>query len=396
MSITGGTLGAVLALRNDIVPQYQGQLATFTSALVQAIDDIQATGLGLSGPLTSVIGQRGVTNTTVPLARAGLAMPPQQGTLTISVTDQATGQITNNRLAIDPSAQSLEDVANAINGIGHIQAVVNTQNGTLSIVAQPGYAFDFAGRLPGAPDTQAIAGTATPQVSGSYTGGANDTLTYTVTGSGQVGVSGDLNVEVRNSAGTLLGKFNVGQGYSPGSAVAPVDGVHISMSAGTLNAGDSFTVNVTANADTAGILPALGINTFFTGSSPADIQVNSALLNDPSQLATSVTGAAGDAGNLQRLIALESQPIVGGTESLSQYLAGFIGDVATRVHSLTAQQSAQQSVSQSLQTQQQAVSGVNPNEELVKLLQYQQGYQMSAQYISLVHQTTQYLFTLFG
>lgn len=396
MTISGGTLGAVLTLRNQLVPQYQGQLDTFTTALVQAMDSIQATGLGLSGSLTSVMGQRGVTNTTVPLDQAGLALPPQEGTLDISVTDQATGQITNSQINIDPKTQSLQDVANAINAVPHLQAVVNSHNGTLSIVAQAGYSFDFAGQLSSTPDSQTITGTATPQISGSYTGSANDALTYTVTGSGQVGTSSDLNLQVTNSAGTLLGTFNIGQGYSPGSTAGTVDGVNVSMSAGTLNAGDSFTEKVTANPDTAGILTALGINTFFTGSDPSDVQVNSNLLNNPNLLATSATGEPGDATNLQRMIALQNQPVIGGTQTLSQYLAGFIGGVATQVNNLTTQQSAQQSVGQSLTTQQQAVSGVDPNEELVNLLQYQQGYQMSAEYISVVNQTVQYLFTLFS
>jgi flagellar hook-associated protein 1 FlgK len=51
------------------------------------------------------------------------------------------------------------------------------------------------------------------------------------------------------------------------------------------------------------------------------------------------------------------------------------------------QQTTQQSVDQSLKAQQQAISGVDPNEELVKLLQYQRGFQMSSKFISVVNDT---------
>src|SRR5207237_867404 len=65
-------------------------------------------------------------------------------------------------------------------------------------------------------------------------------------------------------------------------------------------AGDTSTG---ANPDTAGILSALGLNSLFTGTIPGGLDVRSELLQDPSQLALSTTGAAGDGSNLSRLLA---------------------------------------------------------------------------------------------
>ncbi len=388
ITVSGGDLGAVLALRNGVLPELQGQLSTFTNALVRALNGIQAQGLGLSGPLTSLGGQNGVTSTTAPLAQAGLTAAPQAGTLSISVTDLATGRRALHQVSIDPATQSLQAVAAAISAIPNLQAVVNNQTGTLTILAQPGFAFDFAGRLSTTPDTQAITGSATVQVSGSYTGSANDAFTYQVVGGGQVGVSTNLALEVRNAAGTLLNTFNIGQGYQPGAALPAVDGVTVALSAGTVNAGDTFTVDAVANPDTAGLTTALGLGTFFTGDGAGGIQVNPDLLSDPGKLALSATGTPGDGTNLQRLIALRDQPLLaGGTKTLSDYLAGLVGDVAGRVNDLTTRQTTQQSVGQSLTAQQQSISGVDPNEELVRLLQYQRGFQMSAHYISVVNST---------
>jgi flagellar hook-associated protein 1 len=391
----GGSLGAVLTLRNQLVPDYQNQLNTFTNTLVHALDTIQATGLGLSGPMTTLSSGRAVSSTTVALSQAGLAYPPPAGSLFISVTNLASGQRSTQKINIDPSTNSLQDVAAAIGGIPNLQAVVNNQTGTMTILAAPGFAFDFAGRLSTSPDTQTITGSAIPQISGQYTGTANDTFTYTVVGSGAVGSATNLTLNVSNSAGVLLGSANIGQGYSPGSPLPPVEGVGIALSAGTVNAGDSFSVQTVARPDSAGISAALGLNTFFLGDASSGLQVNPDLLNAPGQFALSGSGAVGDDTNLQRIIALSDQPVLAGnTQTMSQYLIGFLGTVADNISNLNQQNTAQQSVGQTLRSQQQTVSGVDPNEQLVKLLQYQQGYQMASKFISVVNQSLADLFNV--
>jgi len=394
-TFTGGTLGGLLQTRNVSLPQYEQQLNSLTQVLVQNVDDIQGTGLGLNGPMTFLAGNRAAGSTTVPLDQANLAFPPQAGSLYISVTNQATGQTTLNEINIDPATESLQDVANAITAVGNVQGVVNSQTNTLSVVAAPGYAFDFAGQLPTAPQTMNVTGTSTPTISGVYTGSVNDTYTFQVAGTGTVGVTPNLALNVYDSSGTLLGSENIGQGYTAGTALGPINGVSVSMGAGTVNDGDSFGTQVVANADTAGILPALGLNTFFTGSSASDVQVNPALLNQPSQLAASVTGQPGDNTNLQRLLALQNEPLLAnGTATLSQAYANMVTGVGGQVQDLTNQQTALQAVGQQLTAQQQSVSGVDPNQELVNLLQFQQAFQMSAKYISTINTAMNDLFNI--
>ena len=91
------------------------------------------------------------------------------------------------RLAIDPTAQSLQDFAAAISGVDNIQAVVNA-HGSVQIIAEPGYKFDFAHRLQSNPDTSGISGSTEPQLTGSYAGAQNEQLAFEFTSSGTVGV----------------------------------------------------------------------------------------------------------------------------------------------------------------------------------------------------------------
>jgi flagellar hook-associated protein 1 FlgK len=382
VSFSGGTLGALQTLRNQLLPAYGQQLDGFAHQLVQTIDEIHATGIPLVGAFTSLTGTRGATSATASLGQS-LAYPPQAGTLSISVTDAATGARTTRQVDIDPS-ESLNQVAAALSAIPHLSANVDSISGKLSISADSGYQFDFAGRPATSPDTQSITGTSTVQVSGNYTGTSNDTLSYKVVGSGTVGVTPGLSLQVTDSSGALLGTLPIGQGYAPGSTLT-VNGISVALQAGTVNDGDTFSVKAIDQPDTSGILASLGINSFFTGTGASGLAVNADLLQNPGAFAASGTGGTGDSSVLAKLIATQTQAGSNGN-TLSQSLANLNGDVAEQIQSLTLQQTDQSALTTQLTTQQQSISGVDPNAELVNMLQFQRGFQMSAQFISTVNQ----------
>src|SRR5262249_10266481 len=152
-----------------------------------------------------------------------------------------------------------------------------------------------------------ITGTFGVQLGGHFTGQQNDMYTYRVVGSGTVGVTTGLALEVRNAAGSLLGSFNIGDGYAAGSALTSANGVTVTLSAGTANDGDTFSSAVVAQPDAGNLLPALGLNSFFDGADAASIQVRSVLLSNPAQLAISQTGQPGDGANLQQIAALRDK-----------------------------------------------------------------------------------------
>jgi flagellar hook-associated protein 1 FlgK len=392
LTVSGGQVGGLLTVRNGTLQNVWSQLDTLAGTLARQVDNVQATGLGVSGPSTFLSGSRGVNNLNAPLDQAGLAFPPQAGTLYVSVTDLSTGTRTLTSVNIDPSTQSLNDVATALSSVPNIQAVTDPQTGTLQVLAKPGYAFDFAGRLPSSPDTSGYAGTATPQVGGQYTGTSNDAYTFKVVGSGTVGTTPNLALQVKNSSGNLITTLNIGQGYSPGTPLNVDNGITVQLGSGTVNDGDTFSIPVVAQPDTAGILTALGLGTFFTGSKAADIAVQPALMNNPSLLAASRNGDSGDNSNLVRLAALQTQPVLAnGTQTFTQGYDTITGNVATQVQALTNQQTSQQALGQQLQTQQQSVSGVDSNQELVNLLNFQQQFQVASEYIGTVNTTLQSL-----
>jgi flagellar hook-associated protein 1 FlgK len=395
LNVTGGQAAGLLQVRNGDLQQIHAQLDTLTRALIQGVDEAQATGLGLTGPLTSARGGRGVSDPAVPLGQAGLDLPLTAGTLTVSVTQTSganAGTRTLYRLNIDPATQTLSDVASALSGITGLSASVNTSNKTLQITATNGYAFDFAGRIPSAPTN--VQGTISAQVSGSYTGGTNDTYKYAVSGPGVVGVTAGLSLNVYDGQNNLLGSLNIGQGYQVGSALPAVNGVTASIGAGTLTGNESFQLPVTANPDTGNLLSALGVNSVFTGSTAATLGVRSDLLNHPELLGGSLNGDTGDGSNFTKIANLQNaRTLSAGTQTVGGYFASLVGQVGVRVQDLSNRQTAQTTLGQQIAAQQQAVSGVDTNEELTNLLNYQRSFQMASEYINVVNQT---LTTLMG
>jgi flagellar hook-associated protein 1 FlgK len=168
-----------------------------------------------------------------------------------------------------------------------------------------------------------------------------------------------------------------------------IDGISASV---TSNGGlqlksDSSDIEFAFSGDTSGTLAALGINTFFTGSSAADIGVNAEVrgIDNAGKFAASSKGIGNGSGNAELLSALMDQPLSSASNSS-------LGDLYNQlINEVTQGSSVSQSLAEGYRTfqgtlegQQQAVSGVSIDEEAVKMLTMQRIYQASAKYIQTV------------
>ena len=387
LKIASGQVAGLIEEHNRTLPDYQTRLDTLARQFIAAVNGVQSTGLTPSGPTTAALGTFSVANAAAPLATQNLPIPAQAGDLFVSVTNTATGARTLNRIAIDPATQSLQDVAAAITAgtSGQVQATVDPATQTLRFTAQSGFAFDFAGRLPTTPNALNLNGTTAPTVTGTYTGAANDTYSFQVVGSGTVGTTSGLTLEVRNSSNAVISSLNIGSGYQPGSPLLVANGISVRLSAGTTNAG-SFNVPVTANADTANLLPALGVNGLFTGSDAATIAVRPEIVADPSRLAATRSGQPGDTSNLTRFAALrDAKGLANGTQNFRDFFGDTVGAVGSAVASLDQLQTVQANLGANLEAQEQSVVGVDLNEEMLHLLTYQRMVESASRYISVVN-----------
>lgn len=378
--LSSGSIHSLLELNNGTLNHYQDRLNQFASSLMNQFDQVHAKGIGTSGSFDLLRSTRPLSATDQPIDQAGLLFPVKPGEWVITVTDP-DGQLSNSFISIDPSIDSIEDVAQRINQLNHLHASVDPQNGQLSILAEPGYRFDFTGRLETQPRLDNISGTVVPRISGNYTGNINRQIEVTFVGTGTVGQTAGLLAQVTDPAsGIVIGEIEIGTNYEAGKPVEVLEGVFLSFSGGTINDGDSFTTNLIANSDSTGILSALGLNSFFQGTNASDIRVSSAVLNNPGRLAVSRTGDRADTSNLLQLINVRDQPIAGSDRmTLLDFVSDISADIGFEVRSLQVQEVTLSTLRQEYEMEINAISGVDINEELIIINQYQRQYEAAVQ-----------------
>ena len=183
------------------------------------------------------------------------------------------------------------------------------------------------------------------------------------------------------------------------SAVSGISSANVANGKLTINGG---TNHVVFGADSSNFLAAYEVNGFFHGSTAANLSVASAVQADPGRVATTAidpatsTVPAGGNSVAQAIYALSQSAVSidGSTAaSFSTRASSLAGGFGQDTSGAQQQLSAQQAVGTSLSNQWQSISGVNLDQEMVSMLQFQQAYQASAKLIST---TSTMLDTLMG
>lgn len=381
----GGEMKGLLDLYNTTVVNYNTKVDTLASNFMSKVNQLHSEGVGLAGGFSTIRASNAVSDVSSALNDAGLPFDMSSGDIYMTVTNTATGEVTKNKITIDPSSYSLTDVQDAINNstsglAGDITASITDKK--LRMVAQSDYQFNFSYALDPNPGS---VGTSVASVSGIYSGTSNDVYTFTALGAGTIGVTSGLQIEVKNGNGDTVTTLDVGSGYTAGTTLSVADGITLSLADGVIAAGDEFALDVVSDSDTTDILSALGINTFFSGSGASDIAVNDTISNDVSLIAAS-TGEVGNNTNALRIAQLQdSTSAVSGTtfaDYMHQITSG-LGEEARNSYKLEENYTVMQ---KSLENRRDEVSGVNMDEEMVNLVRFQQAYDASAKYISMVNE----------
>jgi flagellar hook-associated protein 1 len=147
--------------------------------------------------------------------------------------------------------------------------------------------------------------------------------------------------------------------------------------------------------DTSGVLAALGVNTFFTGSDALSMDVSAALKDDPAKFAASRAGIGADTDNAVEL-----------ADFADKEIAAMNGDSIRILYSRTMSQTAQGSTiarseadgnrvfEETLRGQKLATSGVSIDEEAVKMIAYQHSFTAAGRYIKTLNEMLDMLVNL--
>jgi len=225
-------------------------------------------------------------------------------------------------------------------------------------------------------------------MSGRYTGAANERYTFVPSTDGTVGTTDGLTVGVFDSAGTQIATLNVGKGYQPGTDLDLPNGLKIRFGLGDLSAThrDRFGADVLADSDTSDVLASLGVNSFLSGTDASDIALRPEIVQNAGNIAASMTGAEGDNTILTDLLASQRLALddLSG-KSFGEYYGDIVGGVGFDIEVASSARDVDQFLYDSLNERRQQIAGVNVDEELVNMIQFQQAYGAAAQFIQVVN-----------
>lgn len=383
-----GRLTALLETHNNTIPEYENRMRALAGDIIRNFNQVHSQGIGSAGPFTLLTASNRVTDSTIPLENAGLPFEFETGDLYVTVTN-SSGERRVSKITIDPATQSLDDFAAALNAVPNLQGVVDPNTGELRILSDPGFKFDFTGRLETIPDLSSFTGTSVPRLSGEYTGTENEGLQVVVNGTGTIGITAGLTADVFDGDGNLLTQINIGQGYEAGKPIEVYKGVSVQFGAGNVSAADEFTTPLVANSDTGKALSAFGLNSLFIGQDPLDMAIDPELLKDTSRISLGKTGETADTSILKQLMALREKPLAEGNLTFEQFHAETTSKIGSRVKTSTYLQTQLQDLKSEYEQQREAISGIDVNEEMVNLSKFQRAYEATVRVLTAMDQMYQ-------
>lgn len=180
------------------------------------------------------------------------------------------------------------------------------------------------------------------------------------------------------------------------SAIDDVDNLSASVVGGRLNVtADSNAVEFGFSQDTSGVLAAVGMSGFLTGSSANDIDVSDQVISNLNLLAASGNGEPADNQTALAINALREKSLDSlGGKSLMQAYESSVNETAASAANATTNAEASATIQETIQAQRDAVSGVSLDEEAIQLMQYQRAYQGAARLVTVTDEMMQTLLNL--
>jgi flagellar hook-associated protein 1 len=145
---------------------------------------------------------------------------------------------------------------------------------------------------------------------------------------------------------------------------------------------DANSLRFSFQNDTSNFLASAGINTFFVGDSASTIQLNSVIENDPRMLAASLTGVGNGTDNALKLAQAFDTALDGlSGRSLKDAYESIVVRRTQDINVNSGVSDGLRNFYKTLEGQHLAISGVNLDEEAVKMIFYQRAFQASSRLI---------------
>ncbi len=137
---------------------------------------------------------------------------------------------------------------------------------------------------------------------------------------------------------------------------------------------------------------------FFTGTDATDVGVNAAVRSDLGLVAAATAaGASGDGSGALAIADLQRVTnLTGNSQTYEDYFNGMLTRLGVSVRDASGIAAAQGATIDHLEQLRASVSGVNLDEEMVAMVQFQKGYEAAAKVISTINQMLDELMAMVG
>ena len=152
----------------------------------------------------------------------------------------------------------------------------------------------------------------------------------------------------------------------------------------------NITFDVVSDPDTSNVLTSLGLNTFFEGNDASTIGVSQYIVNDVSRIAAASSSSPGDNTNALRLIDLQHSTLTN-SATFSDFLHGSVAQLGIETTAQNRSKESFQTILTNLGNRRQEISGVSIDEEMINTMRFQQAFQASARYISVISEMNKIL-----
>lgn len=124
---------------------------------------------------------------------------------------------------------------------------------------------------------------------------------------------------------------------------------------------------------------------FFTGTNASTIGINSALQSNADLLSiSSVAGQAGNSDVARQIADLQNKPAMGSGKNVVEDWTGFVVSAGQELNSVNDNATVYEGVWNDLKAQKQSVQGVDVDEEMANLLQFEKFYQSNARVLKTI------------
>ncbi len=375
----GGQIGGLMTFRSQTLDRAEAQLGAIATSFAAQVNAQNALGIDLNGNKGGALFTVGnptvyanANNTGGATLGVTLSNPSQPVSGDYSLSYDGTNYTLTNR----DTGQVVGQAANLTNPIGGMQFnLTGTMNAGDSFTVEPtrgalnGFALTTS-------DGSAIAASSPVLVSAGTANTGTSTVTQGTVSAGYTLPSTSTTLTYNSTTGSLTG-------FPVGSTV-------------TIDGTPPTSYNITAANTPVPYNAAKGASMTITGTTinNVSLQITGSPANGDTFTIAPNTAGGKDGRNAQLISNLVTAKSMGnGTLTLTDSYANYVNDIGNQTNQVQTSNKAQSALVTQITTAQQAISGVNINEEAANLLQYQQLYQANSKVI----QTAQTLFqTILG